>query len=235
MAETNHGRAATIVIDATIVSSDSGPRHGHPSGEVAAILLAGGSSSRMGRPKATLPLGSTTFVAAGLRALGRAGFAPILLVSGEHTPETLEAIPEEVPVTRLRNPTPEDGQLSSLKLALAKVVELSTPSAALMSLVDHPAVRDDTLRRLRDAASPGTIVVPRFKGQRGHPVVFGCELFPELLATPNDQGARAVVRRDPDRVVEIETGDRGVVLDIDTPGDLQALREHQQRSQPLRS
>ena len=178
----------------------------------------------MGHPKATLPIDDTTFVAAELRALKQAGFAPIVLVTGRHRSETTAALPADVRVEHVENPTPEQGQLSSLKLALAEIQEIASPVGALLALVDHPVARAETLLRLRKAATAEKIVVPCFEGQRGHPVVFGSRLFAELQNTPNNEGARVVVRRDAERVVEITTDDRGVVLDIDTPADLEELR-----------
>ncbi|MBI5167162.1 MAG: NTP transferase domain-containing protein, partial [candidate division NC10 bacterium] len=63
------------------------------------------------------------------------------------------------------------------------------------------------------------IIIPTYKGRRGHPVVFSRYLLPEILSAPPDQGARAVVRAHPDQVFEIETDEEGVVTDIDTLED----------------
>lgn len=189
-------------------------------GSIAGVVLAGGGSTRMGRPKATLPWRGRTFCEAALRAIADAGCAPLLVVSGVHAEATGRAIPEDLDVTHLRNPTPERGQLSSLKLALAWLATRRDVGAALVSLIDHPGVRATTVERLRDAAQPDSIVVPIRGGRRGHPVVFGTDLFAELGTTPDDQGARAVVRRDPARVVEIEVDDPAIHMDVDTPSDL---------------
>ena len=61
------------------------------------------------------------------------------------------------------------------------------------------------------------IVLPRYRGKRGHPVIFSSALFPELLAAPLEQGAKSVVHAHRDETLEIESEDEGVTVDIDTP------------------
>ncbi len=186
---------------------------------IAGVVLAGGRSARMGRPKATLPWGDGTFVAAVLRTLSNAGASPLLVVCGAHATETARALPAELDVSLVSNPAPARGQLSSLQVALRALGDVD---GAIVSLVDHPAVRAETVSALLDAVRPDRIVVPRHQGRRGHPVVFGSELFAELCATPHEAGARAVVRADPARVLELDVDDAGIHVDIDTPDDLAA-------------
>jgi molybdenum cofactor cytidylyltransferase len=59
------------------------------------------------------------------------------------------------------------------------------------------------------------VLVPTYRGRRGHPMIFSGELIPELLAAPLDQGARAVVRRH--QVMELPVEDEGILLDLDDP------------------
>ncbi len=180
----------------------------------------------MGRAKAALPWGGQTFASSQLRALGSAGFDPLLIVCGVHAAETRAALPEDVDVRVLENPAPERGQLSSLKIALHDLGAPSTVTATLVALVDHPAVRAETLAQLRAAAGPSRIVVPTYDDRRGHPVVFGRDLFEELLRTPDTAGARQVVRRDASRVSEVAVPDPGIHVDIDTPEEFErASRE----------
>lgn len=178
----------------------------------------------MGRPKATLPWGDgETFVSAALRPMHGAGLSPLLVVCGAHLRETQAALPGDVPVLVLHNPLPERGQLSSLKIAIESVQDDPRLCGALVALVDHPGVTVATLDALTAHAAPPRIVVPRHRGRRGHPVVFGRDLFREILDTPDADGARPVVRKDPDRVLEVEVDDPRVLLDIDTPDDLRAV------------
>ena len=64
------------------------------------------------------------------------------------------------------------------------------------------------------------ILIARYHGRRGHPVLFAKRVFSELLAAPDGEGARFVVNADPARVVYVEVEDPGVTLDLDTPEDL---------------
>lgn len=203
-------------------------------GVVAGIVLTGGASQRMGVPKAGLLHEGCTFLARVLAMLRSGGVVDVVIVSGSAHDAVLAALPAGDAARVLRNPQPERGQLSSLKIALSDLrARTPRPAAVLMALVDHPMVSASTVARLIDAwrsASPGrdatgrpTIVVPTYVGRRGHPVLFAASLWDELLATPDDRGARAVVRADPTRVREVPVDDPGVCIDVDTPEDFRRL------------
>jgi molybdenum cofactor cytidylyltransferase len=89
--------------------------------------------------------------------------------------------------------------------------------------VDQPFADVTLVRRLVAAARPGGIVVPEVSGVRGHPVLFGREVWPELLQDGLPEGARTVVRRDASRLVHVSASDARVVMDVDTPEDASAL------------
>lgn len=191
----------------------------------AAVILAAGLSSRMGRCKALLTCRGVSFLRGLCDRLSAAGIEDRWVVLGPASTAARDTLPADWPDARvLFNPAPERGMLSSLHLALQAL----PPAIAwlLVAPVDHPAVRTETLRLLvqaADAAPGNAIVLPRSDQRRGHPVVFGRALFPELLALPADQGAREVVRRDPARVREIAVEDPGVWRDVDTPADYEEL------------
>ena len=98
----------------------------------------------------------------------------------------------------------------------------------MVHLVDNPFLNASVVNEMIDRfyQSKKLIVIPTYKGQRGHPVLLSSRLFPELLSAPLDQGAKVVVRAHPDETLEIETGDKGVVVDIDTPEE---YRRHVER------
>ena len=124
----------------------------------------------------------------------------------------------------VENPNFNRGQLSSLKVGLAEVIAggPQAVAAVVVHLADHPLVAPATFRALvddyRKTASP--IVVARYNGRRGHPVIFDRAVFAELMAAPEHQGARVVVNADAARVRYVDVDDPGVVLDLDTPADL---------------
>jgi molybdenum cofactor cytidylyltransferase len=90
---------------------------------------------------------------------------------------------------------------------------------ALVWHVDRPHVAIATVEALLDRSRQGgePIVVPSYQARRGHPVIFGRAVFEELLAVPDDQGARGVVRSDPSRVAVVPVDDPAVTEGIDTP------------------
>jgi len=198
-------------------------------GRFAGVVLAGGDSRRMGRPKAGLALGGRTFLACVVESLAGARVAPIVVVAGRHADAVRAALPEASEAEVVVNPDPDRGQLASLRIALAHLAARGeTLAGAVVALVDHPAVRPETVRALVDALSApartgAAIAIPSHGGRRGHPVAFARSLWDELAAAPDDIGARAVVRRDPKRVCVVDVDDPGVLVDVDTPADLAAL------------
>jgi molybdenum cofactor cytidylyltransferase len=191
---------------------------------IVAVVLAAGESSRMGRPKALLPIAGQPFIERIVAALGQAGLEKIIVILG-HDAEAMRQKIAHLPVTILVNADYKKGQLSSLQTAVRHLLRDETCSGMLVHLVDHPYI-DAVLvklliRRFEDSGKP--IAVPRFRGKRGHPVIFARPLFDELLNAPEDQGAKAVVNAHRDETLEIDTEDEGITLDIDTP---ELYRQH---------
>jgi CTP:molybdopterin cytidylyltransferase MocA len=179
---------------------------------IGAIVLAAGSSSRMGRPKATLEAGpgGPRFLDAILATLGAAGVLAIRVVVA---PGFEQSGPSFVV-----NTDPGAGMLSSLHRGLDAIQ--GQLDAVLVWPVDHPLVKRETVDALIAASRAGgpPIVVPTHQGRRGHPVLFAARVIPELRAADPSLGARAVVHAHDDRL-ELAVDDPGVVSDIDTPED----------------
>ena len=195
---------------------------------IAGIILAAGESSRMGRDKALLPLGQETFLERLIEIL-RGEVNPLLVVLGHHAEEIAARIPRPTnhdDLQIVRNPDYKLGQLSSLQAALRSLQDRSV-AGALVCLVDHPAITAAVVRAVleRFRTRQPRIIIPTCHGRRGHPVFFSAELFPELLAAPLDQGARVVVRRHAAEVELVETGEEGILLDVDRPDDYELLRK----------
>ena len=169
---------------------------------IAAIILAAGKSERMGRPKALLPLRGSTFLETVVEACEAAGLNRRVIVLGPDIDKVPEAIDLHGSVV-VSNPRPASGPIGSIRLGIEAIINHPV-EAVLVWHVDRPHVSLATVTALVDRFRDGGvgIVVPEFRGRRGHPVLFGRAVFDELGGVPNDQGARAVVRADPSRVAE---------------------------------
>jgi molybdenum cofactor cytidylyltransferase len=183
------------------------------------ILLAAGESRRMGFPKPLLRIDGETYLERLVAAM-RPAVDGLIIVLGAHREMISRAIPRGPGISTVTNPNYPDGQLSSLKVALRRIPE--NAAAVMVHLIDHPTVTSTTFSQMVETwrNSPAPILIARYRGRRGHPVIFERRLFDELLAAPDNQGARIVVNADPDRVTYCEVEDPGVSLDLDTPADL---------------
>ena len=208
---------------------------------VVGVVPASGASSRMGTPKGLLRLDGRTFARRVVEALVDGGCERVLFVvraGDEATAGEARAAGAEV----LENPDPGDGPISSLRLALRR---LPTDARWVVWLpLDHPNVRAGTVRALvaalresdaearagtsagaGDEAEPPVLALPVHRGERGHPAVFGRAVFAELLDPSVAGGARTVVHRhlEAGTALLLETDDPGVLVDVDTPEEYEAL------------
>jgi molybdenum cofactor cytidylyltransferase len=185
---------------------------------ISAVILSAGESSRMGRPKALLPIDGQTFIERIVAALKHGGIERIVVVLGFNT-EALRRQIAHLPVEILVNPDYQLGQLSSLQVAVRHLQADKNCHGMMVHLVDHPYIDPQLVQlmlRRFDESKP-SIVVPRYRGKRGHPVIFSSSLFAELLNAPMNEGAKAVVNAHCGETLEIDTEDAGITLDIDTP------------------
>jgi len=187
---------------------------------VVAVVLSAGESRRMGSPKALLPIGGKTFIEHIVASLERTRVGKIIVVLG-HNAEGIRSQVAHLPVTWVVNKDYAKGQLSSL-IAAVRSLQESTGApqidGILVHLVDHPFLDSRLVNEMIDRfyESKKLIVLPRYQGRRGHPVIFSEALFAELLRTPPEEGAKVVVRAHRNETLEIETGEEGVTVDIDT-------------------
>ncbi|MEO6164823.1 MAG: nucleotidyltransferase family protein [Candidatus Binatia bacterium] len=191
---------------------------------IVAVVLSAGESSRMGRPKALLPIDGQTFIERIVGALKQGGIERIVVVLGFDAEEMRRQI-NHLPVEILVNPDYKLGQLSSLQVAVRYLERDRDCLGMMVHLVDHPYINPQLVKLMlqRFDESTHSIVVPRHQGKRGHPVIFSRKLFGELLAAPMDQGAKAVVNAHRVDTLEIDTEDAGITVDIDTP---ELYRQH---------
>jgi len=196
---------------------------------IAGLILAAGESRRMGRDKALLIYHGQTFLATIIQNLSIAGIEKVTVVLGHHA-ETIQAAVNLASVRVVVNHDYQRGQTSSLQLGLAAVAS-DQPDAVILCLVDHPAISAEVIGKLKmdfESTRP-LILIPTYKGERGHPVVIGKSLFPELLALPPAEPANTVIRKYRPETLFVEVADRGILIDVDEPRTYERLEEDRKR------
>jgi CTP:molybdopterin cytidylyltransferase MocA len=187
---------------------------------LAAVILSGGSSSRMGSPKALLPYQGRPFLEHLLEVTTHPKIGVRRVVLGAHA----EPIAKEVPISAdeiVINDEWEKGQLRSIQAAIRSLP--AGTDGFLLCLIDHPLISRALVEELIEAfyASRACIVLPIYDSLRGHPVIFAAALYEELLHAPMDKGARAVVWAHAGEVLEVRTSEEGCVLNLNDPEKLQ--------------
>jgi molybdenum cofactor cytidylyltransferase len=192
--------------------------------KIAALILAGGASRRMGRPKARLELAGRSFVVRGVDLVRAAGCAPVVVVDGAHRLDPAEVAGAEL----VHNAAWEQGPLSSLQLGLRRALELEPALAGLLvHHVERPRVAPETVRELITGLrrEPECVWQPSHGGRSGHPLLWPQSLFAALLELdPEHQSARTLVRSPAARRRKLELDDPGVLDNVDTPEELAQLR-----------
>lgn len=192
---------------------------------LAAVILAAGESRRMGSPKALLPYRGRAFLEHLLTVTRHPKIttARVVLGAGAEEIRSQLSLPDEAVVL---NPEWHKGQLSSIQAALRSLPPGT--DGILLCLVDQPLISAGLVAQLAEKfyATGRPIVVPTFRGRRGHPVIFSSRLYDALLAAPLETGARAVVWAHAAEVLEMPTDEEGILLNLNDPDTLRrALHE----------
>jgi len=190
-------------------------------------VLAAGSGSRFGGAKLTAPWRGGSLIDGALAAAFAAPVRSVTVVTGADpgvepaARAFAEARGESARLRFVHAPDYAEGMAAPLRTGVAGLPEDTT--GAFVFLGDMPLIPPAILPRLADALAAGAeAAAPVFQGQRGHPVLFSATLFTGLAALKGDEGARRVLGALGDRLVIVDTGDDGVLVDIDRPSDLAA-------------
>lgn len=184
---------------------------------VAAILLAAGESSRMGRPKPLLPWNGETLVEAQVANLLAGGAAEVYVVTGKSDAAVAPILDGLEHAHRVHNPDYAAGKTTSVRAGVAALP--AGTSTILLLAVDQPRPAW-VIRRVLEShlASHAPITSPRFRGHGGHPLVFDGALRDELgSVTEENEGIREVFHRHEARMNTVEFVNEIVRLDINTP------------------
>lgn len=193
---------------------------------LAAVILSGGASSRMGSPKALLPYQGRPFLEHLLKITIHPEIGARRVVLGADAESIAKAIPLKAN-EMIINSQWEKGQLSSIQAAVRKLP--AGTEGMLLLLIDHPLISSllvgELIAQFHKSRKP--IVLPIYEGRRGHPVIFSASLYPELLRAPAETGARAVVWAHADDVEEVPTNEEGCVLNLNDPETLNRAMDQQ--------
>ncbi len=192
---------------------------------VAAVVLAAGRSTRMGGPNkllADIARRPLVRIAAEEALASRA--KPVIVVTG-HQREQVEKALAGLPVELVHNPDFADGLGTSVRAGIAAVP--ADADGAIVCLGDMPQVDAGLIDRLIAAFDPdqgALVVMPTFEGRRGNPVLWSRRFFPDLTAIEGDVGARHLIGRYSEAVVEVPLEGKAALVDVDTPEALVGVR-----------
>ena len=191
----------------------------------AAIILAAGSSSRMGRSKQQLEVRGEPLLTRTIKAVSGAGINRITVVLGAEEVAHRKMI-DDLAVDIVANRKWDRGMGSSLKAGLLHVISTDPSAGAVVVLVcDQPLLKPENISRLvsawREKGRP--IIASRYSRVPGVPALFDKRYFGKLLELPDDEGAKKVILENPEDVIEVEFP--GGEVDLDTPEDYEAFMD----------
>lgn len=186
------------------------------------VVLAAGRSSRMGFPKALVSVRGTTLIEAQIQAAIEAGAGEVFVVTGFHEARIRRRLGRvSDTLTFVRAPSRHGDQTRSLKTALQY---RSKQKPLLMQLVDHPVIDPDTLRKIVPDRTDRDVRIPTYRGRRGHPPFFSTTFLEMVETMSPDRGINELYDRSETTVGEVAVEDPAVVVDLDTPSDLDRWR-----------
>jgi molybdenum cofactor cytidylyltransferase len=192
---------------------------------VGAIVLAAGRSTRMGGPnKLMAEVGGRPLVRIAAEEALASRARPVIVVTG-HQRDRVEAALLGLDVKHVHNPDFADGLSTSLKAGLAALPP--EVNGVIVCLGDMPQVRAAMMDQLIAAFDPqrgALVVVPTINGERGNPVVWSRRFFPDLMALEGDVGARHLISRYPEAVMEVPLSGKAALIDVDTPEALKLVQ-----------
>jgi molybdenum cofactor cytidylyltransferase len=189
---------------------------------VAAVVLAAGWSARFGANKLLAPIFGKPVVRHVVEAALASCASPVVVVTGSSALAVASAL-SGLPIEIVENQAFAEGLSASLKCGVRNVP--TNCEGAVILLGDMPFVRPGLIDALIEAFDPPNhraICVPVRSGRRGNPVLWSRAFFPELLTLEGDAGAKRLMALHEDVLYELEAGDDGPLIDIDTPEDLKA-------------
>ena len=190
---------------------------------IAGLVLAGGLSLRMApRNKLLESVGGETMVRRVATVALAGGAQPVIVVTG-HEAASVAASLRGLAVAIVVNPYYADGLSTSLRAGLRALP--AGIDGALILLGDMPGVETSVLTALMAAfTGPAAIRAPVRQGRRGNPVLWGSAYFDEMMGLTGDSGAKSLMARHEEHLMEVEVATDGIFEDVDLPEDLARLK-----------
>lgn len=190
-----------------------------------AVILAAGASTRMGTLKQLLELEGKPLLVRAVEAALASPAWPVVVVLGAQG-EKIRPVLARLPVLVTENPAWAEGMAASIRAGVTTLQQFSRRlDAALIALCDQPGFSAEVINQLVDAqrATGRGIVAARYAGRHGAPALFLREHFPTLTHLTGEEGARALLNDQPDRVASVDLPE--LAQDLDTPQDFAALKQ----------
>ncbi len=187
------------------------------------VILAAGSSSRLGFNKLFLSLDGEPVLMRTLRTFREVQRGVVFVVTGFER-ERVERLLQGVPVVLIHNSSYPEGMSSSVRAVLPF---LDADHGLFLHLGDKPLVKRETLNQMIESFERKThpIIIPVYRGQKGHPVLIDAMRYvDEMRALEGDTALRPIIERHSQDILYME-GDEGILLDLDTEGDIDLLRK----------
>ena len=183
-----------------------------------AIILAAGSSIRMGRQKLLLPYHDSTMIETVIDNVLGSRIDKVMVVLGSDSDEITRTIGQK-PVEICINPQPEKGMLSSVLCGFKAIPEEA--NAALVYLGDQPNIPPPITNTILEAYNEDLhgIVIPVHNHRRGHPLLVDLKYRRDLIKLDLEKGLRSLMHLFPEDVLEVEVDEPGILVDIDTRED----------------
>jgi molybdenum cofactor cytidylyltransferase len=187
------------------------------------IILAAGESKRLGNPKQLLSFGGNTLLARVAATASASGLYPVIAVLGANAEKMKSAL--NIPgIQVVNNDNWQEGMASSIRKGLTSMMELFPQVDGVILLVcDQPYLHHGLIKKLIEAQRNADLpsAAAYYGGKLGTPALFHKHLFSDLMSLSGDKGARKMLERNRQNVVEVEF-ERGIV-DIDTQEDYERL------------
>lgn len=183
------------------------------------LILAAGASSRMGRPKQTLPIGEDILLVHTTKQAITAALGPVFVVLGSNGAEHQTRL-HAFDISVYHHPDWSAGMGSSLKAGVHEVLRLYPTTTQLLVMVcDQPRITAIHLQQLHAAASHNQagIIASRYNNTLGVPVIFKAPYFDALLQIPDQAGAKIILQQHPNDVLALDIPEGAT--DLDTPDD----------------